>query len=149
MRRGTQERLAQEKARPRIICHDDDGQRCRHDRIPHPTVNPASDDRPFMKGIRQTVELSRATQLMNHGPETIITSAHGERSNIMAASWAMPLDFSPPKVVAYADSRVYSNNRWHFGDDPDVRTCHYVAGGTFFATGEAFEVDPVPVRSGF
>ena len=86
---------------------------------------------------------------MNHGPVTIITSAHGERSNIMAASWAMPLDFSPPKVAAYADSRVYSNNRWHFGDDTDVRTCHYVAGGTFFATGEAFEVDPVPVRSGF
>jgi len=192
-----------------------------------------------MKGIRQAVELSRATQLMNHGPVTIITSAHGGRSNIMAASWAMPLDFNPPKVVvvidsrtltrelveasgvfglqlptralarqtlavgtkpgmeldkfsafaletfrgeqidvpmlegcvawmecrvipddsqrhdliigevvaAYADSRVYSNNRWHFGDDPDVRTCHYVAGGTFFATGEAFEVQPVPVIS--
>ena len=45
-------------------------------------------------------------------------------------------------VAAYADSRVYSNNRWHFGDDPDLRTCHYVAGGTFFATGEAFEVSP-------
>ena len=43
-------------------------------------------------------------------------------------------------VAAYADSRVYSNNRWHFGDDPDLRTCHYVAGGTFFATGDAFEV---------
>jgi hypothetical protein len=38
---------------------------------------------------------------------------------------------------------VYSNNRWHFGDDPDLHTCHYVAGGTFFATGEAFEVKPV------
>ena len=46
-------------------------------------------------------------------------------------------------VAEYADSRVYSNNRWHFGDDPDLRTCHYVAGGTFFATGEAFEVEPV------
>ncbi|MEA3129634.1 MAG: hypothetical protein QOF46_1429, partial [Paraburkholderia sp.] len=23
------------------------------------------------------------------------------------------------------------------------RTCHYVAGPTFFATGEAFEVEPV------
>jgi flavin reductase (DIM6/NTAB) family NADH-FMN oxidoreductase RutF len=202
-------------------------------------LTPIPTTRPFMKGIRQAVELSRATQLMNHGPVTIITSAHGERSNIMAASWAMPLDFSPPRVVvvidsrtltrelvaasgvfglqlpsralarhtlavgtrpgmeldkfnafqletfqgqqidvpmlegcvawmeckvipddsqrhdliigevvaAYADSRVYSNNRWHFGDDPDVRTCHYVAGGTFFATGEAFEVDPVPVSS--
>jgi len=169
-----------------------------------------------MKVTREPVALSRATQLLNHGPVTIITSAHGGRSNVMAASWAMPLDFTPPKVVvvvdsrtltrqlieasgvfglqlpsrgfaaqtlavgsnagaeldkfsafdletfpaqeidvpmlagcitwmeckvipddsqrhdliigevvaAYADSRVYSNNRWHFGDDPDLRTCH-------------------------
>jgi len=191
-----------------------------------------------MKGSREAVELSRATRLLNHGPVTVITSAHAGRSNVMAASWAMPLDFNPPKVVvvvdsrtltrqlieasgvfglqlpsrtfarqtlavgttpgaeldkfgafgletfpgqhidvpmlagclswleckvipddsqrhdliigevvaAYADSRVYSNNRWHFGDDPDLRTCHYVAGGTFFATGEAFEVEPIPAH---
>ncbi|WP_233852275.1 flavin reductase family protein [Paraburkholderia sp. HD33-4] len=193
-----------------------------------------------MNATREPVELSRATQLLNHGPVTLITSAHAGRSNVMAASWAMPLDFNPPKVVvvvdgrtltrrlieasgvfglqlpsrgfaaqtlavgthpgieldkfsafdlktfraqeidvpmldgcitwmeckvipddsqrhdliigevvaAYADSRVYSHNRWHFGDDPDLRTCHYVAGGTFFATGDAFEVAPVaaPVR---
>ncbi|MGH8781677.1 flavin reductase family protein [Paraburkholderia sp.] len=186
-----------------------------------------------MNATRENVELSRATSLLNHGPVTIITSAHDGRSNVMAASWAMPLDFNPPKIVvvidshtltrqlieasgvfglqlpsvsfarqtlavgsnagedfdkfaafqletfaareidvpmlagcvtwmeckvipdasqrhdlfigevvaAYADSRVYSNNRWHF-DDPDLRTCHYVAGGTFFATGDAFEVEP-------
>lgn len=186
-----------------------------------------------MDATRKNVELSRATRLLNHGPVTVITSAHGGRSNVMAASWAMPLDFDPPKIVvvidsrtltrqlieasgvfglqlpsvgfarqtlavgsntgegldkfaafeletfpgqqidvpmlagcvtwmecrvipdasqrhdlfigevvaAYADSRVYSDNRWHF-DDPDLRTCHYVAGGTFFATGEAFEVEP-------
>ncbi|HEX3380986.1 MAG TPA: flavin reductase family protein [Paraburkholderia sp.] len=188
-----------------------------------------------MNASREPVELSRATQLLNHGPVTIITSAHDGRSNVMAASWAMPLDFNPPKVVvvvdgrtltrrlieasgvfglqlpsrgfaaqtlavgthagaeldkfsafdletfraqkidvpmlagcitwmecrvipddsqrhdliigevvaAYADSRVYSHNRWHFGDDPELRTCHYVAGGTFFATGDPFEVAPV------
>jgi len=193
------------------------------------------DAKKRMKVTREPVALPRATQLLNHGPVTIITSAHGGRSNVMAASWAMPLDFNPPKVVvvvdsrtltrqligasgvfglqlpsrgfaaqtlavgtnegtgvdkfsafdletfpaehidvpmlagcitwmeckvipddsqrhdliigevvaAYADNRSYSNNRWHFGDDPDLRTCHYVAGGTFFATGEAFEVTPV------
>jgi flavin reductase (DIM6/NTAB) family NADH-FMN oxidoreductase RutF len=187
-----------------------------------------------MQATREPVALPRATQLLNHGPVTIITSAHGGRSNVMAASWAMPLDFDPPKVIvvvdrrtltrqlieasgvfglqlpsrkfaaqtlavgtnaglevdkfsafelgtfaaekidvpmlagciawmecrvipddsqrhdliigevvaAYADGRVYSNNRWHFGDDPELRTCHYVAGGTFFATGEAFDVSP-------
>ncbi len=190
-----------------------------------------------MKGIREAVALPRATQLLNHGPVTIITSAHDGRSNVMAASWAMPLDFDPPKVVvvidsktltrqlidasgvfglqlpnrafarqtlavgsnagiefdklaglqlqtfpgeridvpmlagciawleckvipddsqrydliigevvaAYADNRVYSHNRWHFGDDPDARTVHYVAGGTFFVTGDAFDVEAAPV----
>jgi len=182
--------------------------------------------------MRASVDLARCTRLLNHGPVTIITSQHDGRTNVMAASWAMPLDFSPPKiavvidnntltrrlveasgvfglqlpgvafaretlavgtsngvdldkfaafrletfraekidvpmlaactawleckvipddsqrhdlilaevVAASADRRVYSDNRWHFEDAPDLRTCHYVAGGTFFATGEPFEV---------
>ncbi|WP_233867434.1 flavin reductase family protein [Paraburkholderia adhaesiva] len=182
--------------------------------------------------FRETVDLAHCTRLLNHGPVTIITSQHEGRTNVMAASWAMPLDFSPPKVVvvidnstltrrlieasgvfglqvpgvafaretlavgtsagleldkfaafrlqtfraqkidvpmlsactawmeckvipdesqrydlilaevvaAYADRRVYSDNRWHFDDEPGLRTCHYVAGGTFFSTGEPFEV---------
>jgi flavin reductase (DIM6/NTAB) family NADH-FMN oxidoreductase RutF len=185
---------------------------------------------------RVAVDLARCTRLLNHGPVTIITSQHGGRSNVMAASWAMPLDFSPPKVAvvidgntltrklvqesgvfglqlpgvalaqqtlavgtsngveldkfaafrletfrgqkidvpmlaactawleckvipdesqrydlilaevvaAYADSRVFSDNRWHFDAAPELRTCHYVAGGTFFATGEPFEVHATP-----
>ena len=185
---------------------------------------------------RQDVELARCTRLLNHGPVTIVTSQHDGRANVMSASWAMPLDFDPPKVVvvidshtltrrlveasgvfglqlpgvacarqtlavgtsngveidkfaafdlrtfrgrqidvpmladcvawfeckvipddaqrhdlilaevvaAYADSRVYSHNRWHFEATPELRTCHYVAGGTFFATGEPFEVQATP-----
>jgi flavin reductase (DIM6/NTAB) family NADH-FMN oxidoreductase RutF len=186
--------------------------------------------------FRTPVDLAHCTRLLNHGPVTIITSQHESRANVMAASWAMPLDFAPPKVVAvidnntltrrlieasgvfglqvpgvafarqtlavgtsngveldkfaafrletfraqeidvpmlaactawleckvipdesqrydlilaevvaaYADRRVYSDNRWHFEDAPDLRTCHYVAGGTFFATGEPFEVQATP-----
>lgn len=182
---------------------------------------------------RVDVALDRATQLLGHGPVTLVTSAHGGRTNVMAASWAMPLDFVPPKVIvivdsrtltrelidasgefglqipkraiavqtlaagsasgrdvdkferfgirsfparriaapmiegcagwleckvipdasqrldiilgevvaAYSDAAVYSENRWHFGDDPMERTIHYVAGGQFFATGEAFLVE--------
>lgn len=45
------------------------------------------------------VELSRAYLLLNHGPTTLVTSAHGERRNVMAAAWAMPIDFKPPKVA--------------------------------------------------
>jgi len=187
-----------------------------------------------MEQNRIAVELARCTRLLGHGPATLVTSAHGGKSNVMAAAWAMPLDFDPPKVIviidantltrrlvegsgefglqvptraiaaqtlaagstsgvgldkfsrfgighfpaqrigapmiagcaawlecrvipdatqrydiflaevvaAYADARLYSENRWHFGDDPLDRTIHYVAGGQFFATGEAFEVAP-------
>ena len=194
-------------------------------------------DYKMIKSDIKPVELSRCTQLLDHGPVTIITSAHGKQSNVMAASWSMPLDFNPPKVVvimdrntltrelvnasgefglqipnrafanqtlavgshsghqldkfaafklttfpskiinvpmlseciawmeckvindasqrfdiiiaevvaAYAKSKVYSDNRWHFGEDPDSRTCHYVAGGQFFATGEAFQASVIKI----
>ncbi|MGO4331904.1 flavin reductase family protein [Cupriavidus sp. M-11] len=180
------------------------------------------------------VELAKAYRLLNHGPVTLVTSAHGARRNVMAASWAMPLDFQPPKVAvvidartltrelvdasgefalniparpqaaatlevgshsgreadkfaaaglatfpareiaapllagclawlecrvipephnaarhdlfiaevvaAWADSAVFSNGRWHFPDS-ECRSIHYLAGGAFFATGEAFQVE--------
>lgn len=44
-------------------------------------------------------------------------------------------------VGAWADSRVFSNRRWHFEDaDPGLRSIHYVAGGQFYAIGEALNV---------
>lgn len=179
------------------------------------------------------VDLAKAYRLFNHGPVTLVTAAHGGRRNVMAASWAMPLDLDPPKVslvidrntytrelmeaagtfalniptramaeqvlavgsrsgregdkfaalgletftgrdpalplvagccawlecriipephiqtaydlfvaevtATWADPSIYSEDRWHFAS-PEQRTLHYVAGGTFFATGEAFSV---------
>ena len=49
------------------------------------------------------VDLPRAYRLLNHGPVTLVTSADGERRNIMAAAWTMPLDFDPPKVAVVID----------------------------------------------
>ncbi len=47
-------------------------------------------------------------------------------------------------VAAWADSRVFSDGRWHFEDaDPALRSLHYVAGGHFYATGEALQVPGV------
>ncbi|BBI98550.1 hypothetical protein FGKAn22_02430 [Ferrigenium kumadai] len=44
-------------------------------------------------------------------------------------------------VGAWADSRVFGDGRWHFEDaDPGLRSLHYVAGGQFYATGEAMSV---------
>ena len=184
------------------------------------------------------VELPKAYRLLNHGPVTIVTSAHGGRRNLMAAAWTMPLDFSPPKVcvvidrntltrelveasgcfvlnlpcrtqaqttldvgslggrdvpsgdkfshyglatrpasrieapllegcvgwlecrviaephnqqaydlfigevvAAWADAEVFSEGRWHFeGATVDRRTLHYVAGGSFFVTGDTLHL---------
>lgn len=184
---------------------------------------------------RQPVDLAKSYLLLNHGPVTLVSSAHGGRSNVMAASWTMPLDFNPPKVAvvidsrtltrelieasgefvlnipalaiaskvlavgshsgrdmdkfarfglatapahcvaaplveeclawlecrvlpeahnqqrydlfigevvaAWADPRVFAEGRWSFPDD-QLRTMHYMAGGGFLGTGDAFAVTP-------
>ncbi len=180
------------------------------------------------------VDLAKSYRLLNHGPTVLVSSAHGGRQNVMAAAWAMPLDFAPPKmlviidkstltrelveasgefvlnvpsralaeatlaagsssgrdadkfsttglkhfpatkvgaplvegclawleckvipephnqqaydmfigevVAAHADPRVFQDGHWQFDDEALNRSIHYIAGGTFFATGEAFEV---------
>ncbi len=53
--------------------------------------------------MRADVPLAKAYLLLNHGPVTLVSSRSGARSNVMAASWAMPLDFDPPKVVVVID----------------------------------------------
>lgn len=41
-------------------------------------------------------------------------------------------------VAAWADPRVFSHGRWHFEEaDPSLRSIHHVAGGHFYAIGEA------------
>lgn len=41
-------------------------------------------------------------------------------------------------TAAWADTRVFRAGRWHFEDaDPEWRTLHHVAGGHFYAIGEA------------
>ncbi|MEY2633561.1 MAG: hypothetical protein RIR00_2215 [Pseudomonadota bacterium] len=55
------------------------------------------------------VPLDKAYRLLNHGPLTLVTTADAAgRRNVMAASWAMPLDFSPPKVAVVIDKSTYS-----------------------------------------
>lgn len=51
----------------------------------------------------QPVDLAHAYRLLNHGPTVLVGSAHGGRINVMAAAWAMPLDFHPPKVAVVID----------------------------------------------
>lgn len=52
---------------------------------------------------RIAVLLAKSYLLLNHGPAVLVSSAHDGRRNLMAAAWAMPLDFDPPKVAVVID----------------------------------------------
>lgn len=58
--------------------------------------------------MRVPVDLSIASRLLNHGPVTLVSSAHDGARNVMAAAWAMPLDFDPPKVAVVIDATAYT-----------------------------------------
>ncbi|WP_374520853.1 flavin reductase family protein [Hydrogenophaga sp.] len=46
-------------------------------------------------------------------------------------------------TAAWADERVFRDGRWHFDQAPDaLRTLHHVAGGQFFAIGQAVSGTP-------
>jgi len=56
------------------------------------------------------VELAKAYRLLNHGPVTLVTFEHEGAGNVMAASWVMPLDFDPPKLLLVLDRNTYSRD---------------------------------------
>lgn len=58
--------------------------------------------------MRATIDLPHAYRLLNHGPVTLVSSAHEGRENVMAAAWAMPLDFDPPKVAVVIDANTFT-----------------------------------------
>lgn len=58
--------------------------------------------------MRTLVDLSQAYRLLNHGPVTLVSSAHANSRNVMAAAWAMPLDFDPPKIAVVIDVNTYT-----------------------------------------
>ncbi len=58
--------------------------------------------------FRQPVDPDKAYRLLNHGPTVLVSAAHDGRRNIMAAAWAMPLDFKPGKVAVVIDKSTYT-----------------------------------------
>lgn len=56
----------------------------------------------------QAVDLAKAFRLLNHGPTTLITTAHTGQRNIMAAAWVCALDFNPARVTVVIDSKTYT-----------------------------------------
>jgi flavin reductase (DIM6/NTAB) family NADH-FMN oxidoreductase RutF len=57
---------------------------------------------------RIDVPLPQASRLLNHGPTVLVSAAHGGQRNIMAAAWAMPLDFDPPKIAVVIDKATFT-----------------------------------------
>ncbi len=58
--------------------------------------------------MRVPVPLDRAYRLLNHGPTTLVSTAHGGRRNVMAAAWVMPLDFQPCKLAAVVAADTFT-----------------------------------------
>lgn len=61
-----------------------------------------------MPAFRRPVPLEKAYRLLNHGPTVLVSAAQGGQRNIMAAAWAMPLDFEPPKVAVVLDKSTWT-----------------------------------------
>ena len=54
--------------------------------------------------------LSKVYGLLEPGPVVLLTTAEGERSNIMALSWHTMLEFEPPLVGIVVSNRNHSHN---------------------------------------
>lgn len=86
------------------------------DPLPEPGRDPDSDPLsgsaanaiPSAAAFRRPVPLDKAYRLLNHGPTVLVSAEHGGRRNVMAAAWAMPLDFAPPKVAVVLDKATYT-----------------------------------------
>ncbi len=58
--------------------------------------------------MRVAVPLDKAYRLINHGPVTLVSAAAGDDRNVMAAAWAMPLDFDPPRIAVVVGGREHT-----------------------------------------
>lgn len=47
-------------------------------------------------------------RLLNHGPTTLVTTAHDGRRNVMAAAWVMPIDFEPCRLAAVVAADTFT-----------------------------------------
>lgn len=56
----------------------------------------------------EPVRLEHASRLINHGPTVLVTSAQGERRNVMAAAWSMPVEFTPPRIAVVIDKTTFT-----------------------------------------
>lgn len=56
----------------------------------------------------EPVRPEHASRLINHGPTVLVTSAHGDQRNVMAAAWSMPVEFTPPRIAVVIDKKTFT-----------------------------------------
>ncbi|MCJ8147024.1 flavin reductase family protein [Acinetobacter sp. A3.8] len=56
----------------------------------------------------QAVSLEKSYRLLNHGATVLVSAKHGDVENVMAASWACALEFSPAKVTVVLDKSTFT-----------------------------------------
>ena len=61
-----------------------------------------------MNSTLAAVPLAKAYRLLNHGPTVLVSAAHAGRRNVMAAAWAMAVDFEPGKVAVVLDKQTWT-----------------------------------------
>lgn len=59
---------------------------------------------PFVQPIR----LEHACRLVNHGPTVLVATRDGQRRNLMAAAWSMPVEFVPPRIAVEVDKKTFT-----------------------------------------
>lgn len=58
----------------------------------------------------QAVPLEKSYRLLNHGPTVLVSAKYENTENVMSASWACALDFSPAKVTVVLDKTAFTRN---------------------------------------
>ena len=58
--------------------------------------------------MKQPVDLSHASRLVNHGPTVLVCARHQGRRNVMAAAWSMPVEFTPPRIAVVIDKSTFT-----------------------------------------
>ena len=59
--------------------------------------------------MRVKVEPKNSYHLINHGPCNLITTGDGERRNVAAINWTMPLNNDPPLMMTVVEAGIFTN----------------------------------------
>ena len=58
----------------------------------------------------QSIPLSKAFRLLNHGPVLLVSGCHNGTDNAMAAAWGCPLDYNPCRLTVVLDKSAFTRN---------------------------------------